>query len=71
MRREDESQYENENEDEIKESKDKKCFLIWEGNVKKKQFDKWRVVDIRSENEAKRLLAEKGCEHFWNMINTF
>ena len=26
---------------------------------------------MRSENAAKRLLGEKGCEHFWNMITTF
>ena len=29
------------------------------------------MVDIRSENEAKRLLGEKNCEHFWNMALTF
>ena len=26
---------------------------------------------MRSEKEAKRLLGEKGCEHFWNMAMTF
>ena len=55
----------------IKESRDKLCFLVWEGIAKKKNFEKWRVVDIRSENEAKRLLAEKGYEHFWNMVSTY
>lgn len=44
------------------ESSDKRCYLVWEGINKKKMFEKWRVVDVRSENEAKRLLAEKGCE---------
>jgi hypothetical protein len=58
-------------DDKIKSSKDKKCFLVWEGIQKKKNFEKWRVVDIRSENEAKRILGEKGCEHFWNMVITF
>lgn len=53
------------------ESKDKLCFLVWEGIVKKKMFEKWRVVDVRSENEAKRLLGEKGCEQYWNMVSTF
>lgn len=60
-----------ENMDNIVESLDRKCFLVWEGVVKKKTFEKWRVVDIRSENEAKRLLSEKGCEHYWNMIATY
>ena len=55
----------------IKVSKDRKCFLVWEGIQKKKSFEKWRVVDIRSENDAKRLLGEKGCEHYWNMVVTF
>jgi len=57
--------------DNIKESLDKKCFLVWEGIVKKKNFERWRVVDIRSEGEAKRLLGEKGCEHYWNMVVNF
>lgn len=58
-------------DDTVKESKDKKCFLVWEGIVKKRTLEKWRVVDLRSENEAKRLLGEKGCEHYWNMITTY
>lgn len=45
--------------------------MVWEGIVKKKMFEKWRVVDIRSENEAKRLLSDKNCEHFWNQVVTF
>jgi len=57
--------------DEVRVSLDQKCHLVWEGVVKKKTFEKWRVVDIRSEGEAKRLLAEKGCEHYWSMIVNF
>ena len=48
--------------DKIKSSKDRKCHLIWEGVQKKKSFEKWRIVEIRSENEARRLLGEKGCD---------
>lgn len=44
---------------------------MWEGTVKKRNFEKWRVVDIRSEGEAKRLLAEKGVEHYWTEIVNF
>jgi U4/U6 small nuclear ribonucleoprotein PRP3 len=58
-------------DDEAKVSKDKLCHLIWEGIQRKKTFEKWRVVDVRSENEAKRLLTEKSCEQFWNMAMTF
>ncbi len=53
---------EDDKEDKIKSSKDRKCHLIWEGIQKKKSFEKWRIVEIRSENEARRLLGEKGCD---------
>ena len=57
--------------DTIKVSKDKLCHLVWEGLLKKKTFERWRVVDIRSENEAKRLLGDRGCEHYWNMVVSY
>ena len=34
-------------------------------------FEKWRIVEVRSENEAKRLLGEKNCDQFWNMARTY
>lgn len=68
---EEEEDKDDEGDDEAKVSKDKKCYLIWEGIQRKKSFEKWRVVDVRSENEAKRLLTEKSCEQFWNMAITF
>ncbi len=64
-------QDEEENIDNVQNSLDRKCYLVWEGVVKKKTFEKWRMVDIRSEGEAKRLLTEKGCEHYWSMIANF
>ena len=52
-----------------------KCTLVWEGTStgqstgqKKKVFDKWKVVDIRTEIEAKRLLQDKNMVHLWNMV---
>jgi U4/U6 small nuclear ribonucleoprotein PRP3 len=62
---------EDDEDDKIKSSKDRKCHLIWEGVHKKKSFEKWRIVEIRSENEARRLLGEKNCDQFWNMALTF
>jgi hypothetical protein len=59
------------------EEKPKKaqCTLVWEGTTsgqstgqKKKTFDKWKVVDIRTETEAKRLLQDKNMVHLWNMV---
>ena len=58
-------------DDKIKSSKDRRCHLIWEGIQKKKSFEKWRIVEIRSENEARRLLSDKSCDQFWNMAMTF
>jgi hypothetical protein len=62
---------EQEEEDNIKISQDRKCHLIWEGIQKKKSFEKWRIIDVRSENEAKRILGDKNCEQFWNMAMTY
>ena len=54
--------------DNIKESNCGQCVLVWEGITKKKSFEKWRVQDIRTEHEARRILSEKGQEHVWNMV---
>lgn len=52
----------------MKESSCGQCTLVWEGVAKKKSFEKWRVVDVRTEHEARRILSEKGKEHVWNMV---
>ena len=57
--------------DDLKESKDGSCVMVWEGIQKKKSFEKWRVADVRTEHEARRILSEKGLEHLWNMVTTF
>ena len=50
------------------------CTLVWEGTStpgvanKKKTFEKWKVVDIRTETEAKRLLTDRNMVHLWNMV---
>lgn len=46
--------------DTIKESACGQCVLVWEGVAKKKSFEKWRVLDIRTDHEARRILSEKG-----------
>lgn len=58
------------------------CSLVWEGAsnpaaagavaaAKKKVFEKWRLVDIRSDAEAKRVLNEKNMGHLWQMVTSF
>ncbi len=46
------------------EVKDNKAALVWEGVVKKRIFDRWRVMDVRSDTEARRLLADKAVVRF-------
>ena len=60
-----------EDEDLVKESICGQCLLVWEGVAKKKSFEKWRVADVRTEHEARRILAEKGQEHVWNMVANY
>ena len=57
--------------EDAKESKGGECVLVWEGVAKKKSFEKWKVVDIRTEHEARRILSEKGQEHIWNMVISY
>lgn len=55
-----------------------RCSLVWEvlillikGVLKKRYFEKWKIVEIRTENEARKLLSDKGIEHFWNLILSY
>ena len=50
----------------VKESLDRVCYLVWQGVKEKRVFDKWKTVNIKSENEARKLLGDKGMEHLWN-----
>ena len=55
----------------MKESACGQCVLVWEGVAKKKSFEKWRVLDVRTDHEARRILSEKGQEHVWNMVSSY
>ena len=60
-------------------SKKGQCSLVWEGSStpiqaqvnKKRVFEKWRLIDIRSDAEAKRVLSEKNMAHLWQMVTSF
>jgi len=55
------------------------CSLVWEGastpiiaaTNKKRTFDKWKLVDIRSDAEARRTLNEKNMAHLWSMVLSY
>lgn len=55
----------------VKESLDRVCYLVWQGVKEKRVFDKWKTVNIKSENEARKLLGDKGMEHLWNQVMSF
>jgi len=44
------------------------CVLIWEGVVKQRNFKNWKVTNARSEAEARKTLADRGAEHYWEML---
>merc|ERR1712187_457979 len=44
------------------------CVLIWEGVVKTRIFKNWKVTHSRSEAEARKTLADRGGEHYWEML---
>merc|ERR1740138_1211289 len=44
------------------------CVLIWEGVIKQRNFKNWKVTHARSEAEARKTLADRGSEHYWEML---
>ena len=57
-----------EESEKLEETKPAECVLVWEGNVSaKKVFDKWKVIDIKTQYDAKRVFAEKNQEHLFSM----
>merc|ERR1712107_885852 len=44
------------------------CVLIWEGTVQQRSFKNWKVTHARSEAEARKTLADRGAEHYWEML---
>ena len=44
-----------------------RCLLVWEAALKDYKFKKWGQYDIHSEMEAKKCLAEKGIEYYYDM----
>eukprot|EP00413_Alexandrium_margalefii_P037773 CAMPEP_0204582016 /NCGR_PEP_ID=MMETSP0661-20131031/44977_1 /ASSEMBLY_ACC=CAM_ASM_000606 /TAXON_ID=109239 /ORGANISM="Alexandrium margalefi, Strain AMGDE01CS-322" /LENGTH=613 /DNA_ID=CAMNT_0051591261 /DNA_START=67 /DNA_END=1908 /DNA_ORIENTATION=- len=44
------------------------CVLVWEGVVKMRCFKSWKVTHSRAEHEARKALADRGAEHYWEML---
>ena len=44
------------------------CKLAWQGVVTKRSFNNFRYQECRSSETARKVLASKGCEHYWDSI---
>ena len=47
------------------------CVLLWEGEVKERAFPDWKVQEFKSNEEALKLLKERGGEEYWNIYNQY
>lgn len=43
------------------------CFLIWQGVAAKRSFKSFQFENCRKEALARKYLADKGVEHYWDM----
>lgn len=59
----------NKNDTELKNSKN--CMLVWEGTIKKRSFEKWKLMEVTSEIRARKILSDKGMEHYWNLLLSY
>ena len=44
-----------------------RCKVVWEGQVIKANFKAFRVEPARTAGVARKLLKDRGCEHYWDM----
>ena len=42
-----------------------RCKVVWEGQVIKANFKAFRVEPARTADVARKLLKDRGCEHYW------
>jgi len=59
------------NKNDVELSNSKHCMLVWEGTIKKRSFEKWKLMEVTSEIRARKILSDKGMEHYWNLLLSF
>ncbi|KAG2181912.1 hypothetical protein INT43_006837, partial [Umbelopsis isabellina] len=52
--------------EEDEDEEENKCFLVWEGVVKKRAFQRFTWRDMESEKMARELLGGFKVEHYWD-----
>ncbi|KAJ4731904.1 U4/U6 small nuclear ribonucleoprotein Prp3 [Rhynchospora pubera] len=59
---------EEENDEEMDEDKPpNSCVLVWQGSVAKPSFHKFIVHDCRTDAAARKLFADAGVPHYWDL----
>ena len=46
-----------------------RCKVLWEGQVIKANFKAFHVEPARTADVARKLLKDRGCEHYWDMLH--
>nr|GLL20805.1 U4/U6 small nuclear ribonucleoprotein Prp3 [Ipomoea trifida] len=64
-------QEEDEDEDEDEEKPINKCVLVWQGSVAKPSFHKFFVHECRTEAAARKIFADAGVPHYWDLAVNF
>lgn len=62
---------EGEGEGEDEEKPLNKCVLVWQGSVAKSSFNRFFVYDCRTEAAARKVFADAGVSHYWDLAVNF
>eukprot|EP00392_Amoebophrya_sp_AT5.2_P004664 g4672.t1 len=53
------------------EENSKTAVLMWQGTTGKRQFDSFKTSNVKTEAEGRQVLASKGAESYWTMLEGF
>ncbi|KAL5733366.1 hypothetical protein ACOSP7_032705 [Xanthoceras sorbifolium] len=62
---------EDEDDDENAEKPVNKCVLVWQGSVAKPNFNRFFVHECMTEAAAKKVFADAGVAHYWDLAVNF
>ncbi|KAL9230531.1 hypothetical protein vseg_005869 [Gypsophila vaccaria] len=62
---------EDEEEDNEEEKQPNKCVLVWQGSVAKPSFNRFFLHDCRNEAAARKVFADAGVGHYWDLAANF
>lgn len=62
---------EEEDEDEQDDKPPNKCVLVWQGSVAKPAFAKFSIHECMTEAAARKIYADAGVAHYWDLAVNF